>query len=126
MSGVLVVAVVASVLFVAFGLQVLSRQIAGAPIDVRKPDPLIDVTTTKSVTVRPAELHQLIGIVSDSLLSDASYRTELQPILRDLGAGSAPPDAKANRRGRNRRWQRIDRSVRELEQRWGLSEEGQP
>ncbi|MGB5757339.1 MAG: hypothetical protein WBM50_10520 [Acidimicrobiales bacterium] len=121
MSGLLVVAVVAATLFVALGLQVLSRQVKRSPIDVRKPDPLIDVTTTKSITVRPAELHQLIGIVSNSLISDASYRSELQPILHELGARNTQAEAKGRRRGRNRRWQRIDQSVSELERQWGLA-----
>lgn len=123
MSGLLVAAVVAAILFVALGLQVLSRQIQRSPIDVRKPDPLIDVTTTKSVTVRPAELHQLIGIVSNSLISDASYRSELQPILHELGARTTQAGSKGKRRGRNRRWQRIDQSVSELERHWGLAED---
>lgn len=123
MNGLMIILIVCSVVFVAFGLQLLSRQIQRFPVDVRRPDPLIDVTSTKSVTVRPAELHQLIGIISDSLISDASARSELQPILNELGATGSSVGGQRAGRGRNKRWQRIDRSLAELEQIWGLDDQ---
>ncbi|MGI9597737.1 MAG: hypothetical protein ACR2QK_16355 [Acidimicrobiales bacterium] len=120
MSAFIVILIVAAILFVAFGLQVLSRQVQRFPVDVRRPDPLIDVTSTKAVTVRPAELHQLMGIVSNSLISDAAARSELQPILDGLGADA---DLRGRSgRGRNRRRQRIDRSISELETLWGIAD----
>ena len=52
MSSWVIVLVVAAIGLVAFGLQVLSRQIQRFPVDVRRPDPLIDVTRSKSLTMR--------------------------------------------------------------------------
>ena len=90
---------------------------SGHPVDVQRPDPLIEINTSKSVTLRPAELHQLTGIVANALVSDASFRAELQPVLQELGwAGSG--GSPAGRRGRNRRTDRIDAAVGELEAAW--------
>ncbi len=126
MNGIMVGLIVVAALFVAFGLQVLSRHIQRFPVDVRRPDPLIDVSSSKAVTVRPAELHQLIGIISNSLISDASTRTELQPLLDELGATGRHSPGRSNRRGRGKRWQRIDDSVRELELLFELDPDDRP
>ncbi len=121
MSGGLVILVIVALGFVAFGLQVLSRHVQRYPVDVRRADPLIDVSRSKAVNVRPAELHQFIGIVSNSMISDASKRTELQPILDSLGAAAPPRVGKKRRmptRAKGRRANDIERAISELEDVW--------
>ncbi len=123
MSGPLVVLVVVAIGFVALGLQVLSRELQRYPVDVRRPDPLIDVSRSTSMSLRPAELHHLTGIVADAILSDASAQAGLQPILDDLGAAApSAPRPPAPLRRRSTRAQAIDRAIGELEARWGLDE----
>ncbi len=121
MSGGLVVLVVVALGFVALGLQVLSRRIQRYPMDVRRADPLIDVSRTKTLNVRPAELHQLIGVVSNSMISEASQRNELQPILDSLGA-SAPPrrggKSRIRARAKGKRAQGIEQAISDLEELW--------
>lgn len=123
MSPIVVAGVVAAVAVVAVALQVLSRHLKDLPLDQRRADPLIDVSSRVTGSMRPAELHQLTGVVSNSVLSEASYRTELQPILDQLAAGAphkAPPDDEtgaARRRpgGRSRRSDRIEQAIADLE-----------
>lgn len=125
MSGIVVIGLVAAVAVIAFALQVLSRHLQGLPLDQRRADPLIDVSSRVTGSMRPAELHQLTGIVSNAVLSDASYRTELQPILDQLDAGAPRPAGTgdqadpARRRpgGRSRRSDRIEQAIAELERR---------
>lgn len=112
MSGLIVVGLVAAVAFVALALQILSRQLQRDPMDVRRAEPLIDVSTEASGSVLPAELAQLRGIVANAIVSDAAYRTELQPILDQLGAGGM---VEPTGRGRGRRSDRIERTISELE-----------
>lgn len=125
MSGGLIILVLIAVALVALGLQVLSRHMQRSSVDARRADPLIDVSRTTSMNVRPAELHQLVDIVSNSLISEASRRTELQPILDSLGA-AAPKTIKAGGRLRSRtkshRTHQIEAAIAELEDRW-LSDE---
>jgi hypothetical protein len=121
MSGGMIALVLVALGLVALGLQVLSRHMQRSSVDARRADPLIDVSRTKSANVRPAELHQLIDIVSNSLISEASRRSELQPILDSLGAG-APKTVKAGGRLRTRtkshRTHQIEAAIAELEARW--------
>lgn len=121
MSGWVVVLVVLAIGFVAIGLQVLSRDIQRSPVDVRRPDPLIDVTRSKSVSVRPAELHHLVDIVSNALLSDAYARAELQPVLDELAVGDGPPPTITPSRRRSKRTDQIEAVVAELERVWVVS-----
>ena len=114
MSGIVVVGLVAAVAFVALALQVFSRQLHRLPMDVRRAEPLIDVSSTMTGSVLPAEYLQLRTIVANAILSEASYRTELQPLLDQLGASGVVEPAG---RGRSRRSERIDRAVAELERR---------
>lgn len=131
MSGFLVSAIVIAIGFVALGLQILSRQIQRTPVDVRRPDPLIDVSSAKSVTVRPAELHQLVLVISNAIISDASARTELQPMLDELSRGRPGSRSGGAGRGRDRtggrgrgsRHRRIEQSIAELERQWGLADD---
>jgi len=118
-SGAVVVGLVVAVAFVAYALQVLSRQLQRFPLDMRRADALIDISTRLTGSVRPAELHQLQTVVANAILSDAAYRAELQPILDQLGATG--PAAGAGRvRGRSRRSERIEQTIADLEDRWGI------
>ncbi len=125
MSPLVVGGVVAAIVVVALALQVLARTLQGLPLDQRRADPLIDVSRRATGSMRPAELHQLTMIVANSILSDASYRTELQPILDQLeqgpgvGPDPGPADVGDRRRpgGRNRRSDRIEQAIADLERR---------
>lgn len=138
MTAVVVVGIVAAVALVALSLQVLARQLRSLPLDQRRADPLIDVSSRATGSMRPAELHQLTTIVANAVLSDASNRTELQPILDGLEDGAPPrpstsgsatgrsdqPERESARRrpgGRSRRSDRIDQAIAALERRWGVA-----
>lgn len=125
MSGWIVLAIVVAIGFVAYGLQALSRQLQRQPVDIRRPDPLIDVSGHKAVTMRPSELHQLVGIVANAMISDAAARADLQPVLDELGAGPVAGETE-RRRGRRRRSDRIEVAIAELERRWGLTGNERP
>lgn len=126
MSTPILLLVVAATAFIAFGLQVLSRQIQRNPVDGRRPDPLIDTARTTSVTLRPAELHRLVGMIGDARLSEASYRSDLQPLLDQLGSVEVPGAGRSLveriGRGRSERLRRIDRAIAELEAHWGIED----
>lgn len=124
MTAIVVTGLVAAVAALALALQLLARQLRGLPLDQRRADPLIDVSSRSTGSMRPAELHQLTTIVANATLSDASYRNELRPILdglaADLGAqGQGGGRATARRRpgGRNRRSDRIEQEIADLESR---------
>ena len=123
MSGLIIAGIVAAVILVALALQVLARQIQRLPLDQRRADPLIDISSVASGTMRPAELHQLTTIVANATLSDASYHSELVPLLDQLDrdrTGPGSPGGPSGRRpgGRGRRSERIDAAITELEAAW--------
>lgn len=131
MSGELSIFVVIAIVVVAIGLQIIARQLQRYPAYSSRADPLIEVTRSKSVNARPAELHQLVGVIAKSLLSDASERAELQPILDELhntgpGSPASTGDSNTRRRGlksRGKRARRIEEAIAELESDWGLDQE---
>ncbi|MDH3680188.1 MAG: hypothetical protein OEV40_09610 [Acidimicrobiia bacterium] len=124
-SGVLVVTIVAAVLFVAFGVQVTTRQLQRFPVDSRRPGLLVDVTKRTSFVVRPAELEQLTAIVAESLSSEAVARAKLWPLLAQLerdaphsaARGRHAGPTQTRRRGRSRQ---LDQRLADLEEAWGL------
>ena len=125
MSPAVVAGIVVAVVLVALALQVLARQIQRLPLDQRRADPLIDISSVSSGATRPAELHQLTTMVANAMLSDASFRNELGPLVDELRAdrpnGTTPP---AGRRpgGRSRRSDRIETIISDLEAHWGLAD----
>jgi len=120
MSPVVGIGVVLAVMVLALALQLLARQLRELPLDQRRADPLIDVSSRAIGSMRPAELHQLTTIVANATLSDASYRNELRPILDQLASdtiGGEDGSASGGRRPgrRNRRSDRIDQAIADLE-----------
>ncbi len=121
MNPLVVGGIVVAVVAVALALQVLARVLQGLPLDQRRADPLIDVSSRATGSMRPAELHQLTSTVTNAVLSDAAYRSELVPLLDQLGA---PSDEQGGRRpgARVRRSDRIEEAVSALEARWGIGD----
>lgn len=120
MSPVVGIGVVIAVMVLALALQLLARQLRDLPLDQRRADPLIDVSSRATGSMRPAELHQLTTIVANATLSDASFRNELRPMLDQLASGTTgdrASSASAGRRpgGRNRRSDRIEQEIAQLE-----------
>ncbi len=120
MSPVVGIGVVIAVMVLALALQLLARQLRDLPLDQRRADPLIDVSSRATGSMRPAELHQLTTIVANATLSDASYRNELRPILDQLASGTTGGghgSASGRRRpgGRSRRSDRIEQEIADLE-----------
>lgn len=120
MSPAVGLGVVIAVTLLALALQLLSRQLRDLPLDQRRADPLIDVSSRATGSMRPAELHQLTTIVANATLSDASYRNELRPILDQLASGTTGTGSRseATRRrpgGRTRRSDRIEHEIAQLE-----------
>ncbi len=131
MSALVIAGITAAVVAVALALQVLARVIQGLPLDQRRADPLIDVSARAEGSMRPAELHQLTTIVANSVLSDASYRNELEPLLDELGASAKGPVRNRDRLrgvpgGRSRRSDRLVEAIADLEARWGLGDDTEP
>lgn len=136
MTTTLGILITVAVIALAGAMQLLSIRLRERPLDLRRSDPLIDVRTMSVATVRPAELHRLTTVVANAVVSDASYRSELQPILDEL-TGAAPPDhghrtgrpgrgdrVAIPRRGRSRRSDRVESAIADLERRWGLAGDG--
>lgn len=129
MGPLFVLAVIAAVLTVALGLQVLSRRIQRYPLDGRRPDLLIDVASTRRSPARPPELAHLTNTVADAMSSPAVARAELQPVLDELAAAAPMPDRAVVRR-RRRPSRRsgdptLETAIEDLELAWGLLD-GQP
>jgi hypothetical protein len=119
MSGPLILAVVAAVAFVGYGLNVLAGHYHDAPTDLRRPGPLFFSRLERSDTAHSTELRRLVSVVSNAILNDRSAGNELQQVFDQLGApGVLTDDADStNRRDRQRRSEAIEQAVADLERR---------
>lgn len=119
MSGPLILAIVAAVAFAGLGLHVVSLHLHRLPLDSRRPGSLLSARSRTTHVVNAVELRRLVSVVSLAIVNDPSARAELQGVLDELGAEASPfHDAASGRRNRQRRSERIEEAVADLERRW--------
>lgn len=122
MSAPIIVLILAAMGLVGFGAQILSLHLHRVPVDNRRLQRLAFSRLTKQETAHSAELRRLVTVVSNSVVNDKSAQIELQQVFEQLGATTSPfGDSTASRKDRQRRSDRIEKTISDLEKRWNIN-----